>query len=226
MSFVPSSQQDAQGYRDLNAITVGRKSRASRAYTYFVRTLKFLLPIGALLLIAAIALWPHLRSQDSRFRIGFSNIDISEAKDPSMVNARYVGTDDDNQPFSVTADFAKQIDPNTDTILLDVPKADITLDDGTWLILTADTGLYSRPDSSLDLEGAVTLFHDEGMELHTELATIDLDLGTAQGDQPVLGAGPFGTIKSEGFLLIDKGKTIIFTGKTAATLLPKQGNTP
>jgi len=222
MSFVPSSQQDAQGYRDLHAIAMGQKSRASRAYTYFVHSLKVLFPLGAVMLIAAIALWPHLQAQENRFRIGFSTIDISDAQDPSMVNARYVGTDDENQPFSVTADFAKQIDATSETLLLDLPKADVTLNDGTWLILTAESGLYSRPESSLDLEGGVTLFHDEGMELHTELATIDLEQGTAQGDLPVKGAGPFGTIEAEGFLLIDKGETIIFTGKTAAILLPNQ----
>ncbi len=212
----PASRQT---YREIHAISLSKKSKISRAYSRFVQLTKLLLPLIAVILVVMIVIWPHLRADSKRFSIGFSNIELSEAKDPSMINARYIGTDNDNQPFSVTADIAKKTDDVTQSILLELPKADITLNDGSWLVLTSQTGVYDRPTQYLELEGAVNLFHDSGYEMHTDAAGVDLSNGSAQGHTPVQGQGPFGSIESEGFRLIDKGKTIIFTGKTKAKLL-------
>ncbi|NVJ91655.1 MAG: LPS export ABC transporter periplasmic protein LptC [Methylocystaceae bacterium] len=205
-------------YRDMHAISLSKRSKVSRAYSRFVHLMKLLLPLIAVLLIVMIIVWPHLRNDSKKFSIGFSNIELSEAKDPSMINARYVGTDNNNQPFSVTADIAKRVDGNTQSILLELPKADVTLNNGSWLVLTAQSGVYDRPTQYLELEGAVNLFHDSGYEMHTFAAGVDLANGSAEGHTPVKGQGPFGRIESEGFRLIDKGKTIIFTGKTKAKL--------
>lgn len=204
--------------RKSTGISLAPIKKISRAYTRFVRMMKLLLPLIAVVLIAMIALWPHLRADGSQFSIGFSNIGISDAKDPSMINARYVGTDNQNQPFAITADIAKKTDDITQSILLELPKADLTMSDGSWVVLTAQSGLYDRPTEYLELEGDVNVFHDSGYEMHTDAAAIDLANGSAQGYSPVIGQGPFGQINSEGFRLIDKGRTIIFTGKTSATL--------
>jgi lipopolysaccharide export system protein LptC len=184
----------------------------------FVQLMKLLLPLIAVILITMIIIWPHLRTDSKQFSIGFSNIELSEAKDPSMINARYIGTDNNNQPFSITADIARKIEGDTQSISLDLPKADVTLQDGSWLVLTSETGVFDRPTQYLELNGSVNLFHDSGYEMHTDSAGIDLANGSAEGHAAVMGQGPFGRIDSEGFRLIDKGKTIIFTGKTKAKL--------
>jgi lipopolysaccharide export system protein LptC len=205
-------------YRDLHAVTVIKRSKASRSYSRFVQMMKLVLPAVAVILVIMIVIWPHLQVDSRRFSIGFSNIEISEAKDPSMINARYIGTDNDNQPFAITADIAKKTDDESQNILLELPKADITLEDGSWLVLTSQTGQYDRPSQYLELSGSVNLFHDSGYEMHTEVAGVDLSNGSAEGHTPVKGQGPFGRIEAEGFRLIDKGKTIIFTGKSQAML--------
>ncbi len=222
MALASTSQRETSptrnAYRDLHAISITKRSKASRSYTRFVQLMKLFLPAVAVILIIMIVIWPHLQADSRRFSIGFSNIEISEAKDPSMINARYIGTDNDNQPFAITADIAKKTDDETQSILLELPKADITLDDGSWLVLTSETGLYDRPSQYLELSGAVNLFHDSGYEMHTDAAGVDLSNGSAEGHTPVTGQGPFGRIEAEGFRLIDKGKTIIFTGKSQAKL--------
>ena len=58
---------------------------------------------------------------------------------------------------------------------LDSPKADILLEDDTWLVLTAARGIYGRTAEALDLVGSVVLYHDSGYEFLTEKAKIDLD---------------------------------------------------
>jgi lipopolysaccharide export system protein LptC len=195
---------------------------AMDSYSGFVQVAKVMLPIAAVGLIALVILWPHLRTEDLRFRIGFAAIQANVDGDPNLLNPRYVGTDDDNQPYAVTADIAKKLDgEGVDVrIGLELPKADITLKDGSWLVLTAENGVYARRDKTLDLVGSVNLFHDSGYEFRTEKATVDLSQGVAHGDVPVKGQGPFGTLDAEGFRLLNKGRTILFTGKSKMLLQP------
>ena len=101
---------------------------------------------------------------------------------------------------------------------LSLPKGDITLNDGTWLALTARTGKYDRQGNMLDLKGAVSLFHDQGFELQTETAAVDLEAGRAEGRDPVKGQGPFGQLLADGFRVEDRGDTIVFTGRSRMIL--------
>ncbi|MDP4797014.1 MAG: LPS export ABC transporter periplasmic protein LptC, partial [Rhodospirillales bacterium] len=106
---------------------------------------------------------------------------------------------------------------------LDSPKADILLEDNTWLVLTAKRGIFGREAEALDLVGSVVLYHDSGYEFLTEKAKIDLKKSIAEGDQPIRGQGPFGNLQAEGFRLVDKGKKIYFTGKSKLTIYPGAG---
>jgi lipopolysaccharide export system protein LptC len=196
------------------------RPRQSALYSRFVHMMKWLLPGVALLLIAVIMAWPYLRTEDLRFRLSFAAMTADQTEDPSMVNPRYLGIDKDDQGYSVTADLARKLTGDTLAVELEMPKADVTLKDGTWLVLTAENGIYQREQQTLDLIGAVNLFHDSGYEFRTSKARLELEKGTAAGDQPVHGQGPFGDLKAEGFVLVDKGKTIVFKGKSKLLIYP------
>ncbi len=198
--------------------------RHARWYSQFVVLMKFALPVVALILIALVVAWPHLQTEDLRFRIGFAALKASEAEDPSMVNPRYLGTDTDNQPYTVTADLARKLGEKSTNVELEMPKADLGLEDGTWMVLTAKQGVYGRGEKILDLEGNVVLYHDSGYEFLTEKAKIDLNTSVATGKVPVVGQGPFGELQAQGFRLVDKGKTIYFTGKSRVVLYPGIGS--
>lgn len=201
----------------------GAPRRHGPGYSRFVSMMKLFLPTAALALIVLIAAWPHLQPEDSRFRIGFAVLGARETENPSMVNTRYVGTDQDDQLFSITADLAKNLLKDTTAVELEMPKADVALKDGTWLVLTAEAGNYDRDAKILNLVGAVNLFHDSGYEIRTPEATIDIDKGIAQGDKAVEGHGPFGDLQAEGFRLENKGKLITFTGKARLLIYSEIG---
>ena len=223
-------QPATAGFRDAVLAATDRRARITsragtrrtrnRAYSGFVSTMKWLLPAGAIVMVGLIVLWPHLNTSDLGFRIGFSALRISDTDDPAMINARYVGTDKNDRAFSVTADLARKIESNVTSFELEMPKADISLDNGTWLVLTAETGLYDSTNSTLDLAGAVNLYHDSGYEFRTQKAAIDLKKRVAAGNETVNGQGPFGNLKAEGFRLIDRGKTIYFTGRARVVFFP------
>ena len=104
---------------------------------------------------------------------------------------------------------------------LEGPKADLTQTNGTWLVLSGDTGVYLSQGQLLDLFGNVKLFHDRGYELTTDTAHIDMAAGTAEGHDPVQGQGVFGHVESEGFRLLDHGQIVIFTGNAKLHLTPR-----
>ena len=192
----------------------------SRLYSRFVNLMKLILPLLALFVVALVIAWPHLNTADIGFRLGFSALQLNGTQDPSMINPRYVGTDNDNQPFSLTADLARNLPGTSTSIELEMPKADITTSDGTWLVLTAENGIYTRNSKTLKLVGKVNLFHDQGYEFRTDRALIDLARGTANSNDPVEGQGAFGNLRASGFQLKDKGKIILFRGKSKLTLYP------
>ena len=103
---------------------------------------------------------------------------------------------------------------------LTLPKADLTSNTGTWIALSAKSGLYNRGSETLKLQGTVNLFHDSGYELSTTVANLNLAKGTAEGDLPITGHGPSGTIEGTGFKIVGHGKKMIFTGKSKLIIYP------
>lgn len=192
------------------------KMQSGRLFT----VLKFALPALVAALLLVIVLWPQVAAQHVPFRIQIIDKIVSGEQNDrtTMLNARYDGQDGKGQPYSLTADQAIQMAAVEDLIELELPKGDIALDDGTWVALNAEEGLYNRFASLLDLEGGVSLFHDRGFEIVTQSAQIDLEAGTARGYRPVKGHGPEGTIDSEGFRLMDWGDVIVFTGNSRLIL--------
>ncbi len=196
------------------------RTQGYKWYSRFVQMMKVLLPVVAAFLIVLILVWPYLRSEDLRFRLSFAALTASQNEDPSIVNPRFLGIDKENQAYSITADLARNLTAGTPSVELEMPKADITLEDGTWLVLTAKNGIFRQAKKTLDLTGAVNLFHDSGYEFQTSKAEFDFKKGSARGSAAVRGQGPFGEMQGEGFRLLDKGKTIVFTGKSKLVIYP------
>ena len=195
--------------------------RAGGPYSRFVSMTKILLPFLALGLIALVVIWPQLKT-DNTFSIGFTSAQLAGKTQPGMDNARYVGTDINRQPYSVTADVARIISESKGEVDLQLPKADLTLDDGTWLVLTADSGRFQGDAGILELTGAVNLFHDTGYEISTEELKVFLKTGIAEGSKPLEGHGPFGELKAQGLKLINKGQIMYFTGPAQLILYTPQ----
>ena len=200
-----------------SAMSLGQ---AGKRYSRLVRTLKLILPALALGLLATVIAWPQMQLKNARLSMGYSGNE-AETDDPRMINARFTGIDVEGRPYSITAKRILQIGDSPETAQLDLPQADVTLKDGSWVALNATSGLFSDKTRILSLRGNVTLYHDSGYEFHSSLADIDLESMSASGSAPITGQGPFGHINAEGFLLTDSGKRVIFSGKTKLTLMPQ-----
>lgn len=189
-----------------------------RGYSRFVGIMKIVLPSIAAVLLLLLVVWPHLSSLDDRFHIGFAKISPDQVQALTMVNARYFGVDERNQPFTVTADSASEEDPKAGIIVLVAPKADFSTKSGSNVYLQAEQGFYHQKSQMLELVGDVSLFHDQGYEIHTEEAEIDLSKGYAMGTKPVDGHGPQGKLKGEGFRISENGKQVMVAGRSSLQL--------
>lgn len=183
------------------------------AYSAFVGFAKFVLPIVAVFLVALVFFWPQLeKTRKSITNSIMTALTPEDFENLQIVRPRYIGVDDLNRPYLLTAEIARQESAKADLVTLIAPKADITLESGAWLALTANAGSYSQSSKTLRLSGDVNIFHDEGYSIQTEEAIIDFAAGAANGDTPVVAEGPLGTLNSDGFRVLEKGETFIFTG--------------
>ncbi len=215
---VPRTRQPDTPPSPLRGARAGR--HPSGRYSRFVQLTKLVSAAVALILITLVIVWPQLRSRDGTFQTSAVQGGREDAESLSMINPRYTGLDENNLPYEVTADVASQQSAKSDFISLDNPKADMTMKDGSWVAITARSGLYGQKSEKLDLSGDVNLFHDSGYEFKSPSATIDLNNGAGEGHEPTTGQGPAGEIEGEGFRFTDKGKTIVFTGKSRLVLYP------
>ncbi len=182
-----------------------------------VMVAKRLLPVAAVALLATIALWPEIESNTERGRVAFRRIAEVRPDALHIVEPRYQGVDEQNRPYTVTADSALQAG-HQELVQLRRPRADLLLNDGGWIYLESRDGQYDRPRNLLDLAGRVTIHHDDGTQFVTERAALDIAGGNAEGDVPVAAQGPFGTLTAEGFRLRDRGQVVVFTGRSRVVL--------
>ena len=182
---------------------------------WVINATKFLLPAGALLLLASLALWPEFDRASDKARLSMRG--FGATVDGARVrNARYNGLDQRGRPFTVTAVTASQRDP--EQVDLSLPVADMTLENGSWLHLRANQGVFMRKAEQLDLSGDVVLYRDDGTTLTTASATVEIKSGAASSAEPTHVEGPFGTLDAAGFITLDKGAAIQFWGPARVEL--------
>ncbi|MBU6420110.1 MAG: LPS export ABC transporter periplasmic protein LptC [Proteobacteria bacterium] len=186
-----------------------------------VTLLKRALPAAALLVLAALALAPSWQAGPDANRVTYHVSQSTGTVASRMQNATYHGRDQQGQPYTVTAVSAVQ--KNQDNVALTAPEGDITLKSGAWVMLKSATGNYHQKHDTLDLNGGVTLYRNDGTIVTTQKTAIDLRQGSASGTNPVQATGPFGTLSAQnGFDLTGRGSEITFHGPATLTLSEAQ----
>ena len=186
--------------------------------------LRFGFPVLSAIAVAVGLIWPLVFGEGA-FRLSSVPVADPDASYLRMQNPRFTGSDGRDRVFNVTAESAVQKEARIPVLDLAQPKGDLTSPQGSWMSLSADLGHYDQSKQTLDLDGKVELFRDDGYQVATERAAIDLRAGVATGDAPVAGQGPAGFVNSEGFRIAERGRIIEFTGK-ARLILYDSGTLP
>jgi lipopolysaccharide export system protein LptC len=171
--------------------------------------------------MVGVVIWVASDTSESGGRLVFSNIPKSENVENVMLKPHYQGIDSHNQPYTVTADKATQIDK--ETVALDAINADMVRGGSgkdSWLAMTAKKGELNTTTKQMTLSSGVSLFYEGGYEFRSERAEVDINKGAAHGDAPVEGQSPLGTLTADGFSISENGRVIRFNGSVRMKLYP------
>lgn len=185
-----------------------RIGRAARV----MKRLRVWLPLLALCIIGLLFVWPTMLPN---FRL--SNI-VKNIPDLVIDNLHYSGANEKGEPFSLSAAQATRPTALRGVYDLVKPEGDILLKSGAWVDGKADLGRYDDVGKKLWLGGNVRLFHNEGYQVTTDEAQVNLNTYDAWGDKDVLIQGDFGTVRGTGFRFLNSGRSIIVIGPAKAVL--------
>ncbi|HEY5338367.1 MAG TPA: LPS export ABC transporter periplasmic protein LptC [Rhizomicrobium sp.] len=167
-------------------------------YTRFVNIMKRSLFGAAIILLGAVIVYSLQPRQAQKMAMTFEKMGLV-AGDLSMIKPKLNGTDSEGNPFVVTADTAVQNPKNMRQATLKNVDADINLKSGKWMNVTAPHGELNSDARTLDLWGPIAVFMDDGSEMHTDVAHVDLAKGIVIGPHHVRGQGPQGTYVADRF---------------------------
>ncbi len=183
---------------------------------FIVGMTKWTLPLFALVLLCSIAAWPQIVRITDHSRIAFRMAMQMVPENGEMLAPHYHGVDERGRPYTVTATSANQTSP--ERVALVNPKGDMTLENGTWVLVQAKDGVFIQHQSLLDLSHDVYLYREDGTTLETDTAAMDLRSGAGTSSDLTHAEGPFGTLDAQGFTLTGKGAVIQFQGPAHAVL--------
>jgi lipopolysaccharide export system protein LptC len=187
-------------------------------YTQFVGVMKRALSVAAFAVIAAVLAYFFVARQPARVTMGYERLGHVE-NDLAMVKPRLSGQDAKGNPFVITADAAVQDAGNPKRAKLTKVEADLALDRNGWLNADAAGGVVDMNAGTLELAGGINVFSDEGYELHTQSASVDINKGVVHGRQEVTGQGPLGSLRADRFQFDRTSKILTLDGHVHMTLV-------
>lgn len=182
-----------------------------------VRMLRFIMPASALILSGVVLHYALENNNAGYLRIATAEASTTESS-LRMLNPRYIGVDDNKQPFSISAKVASQADKDTADIQLDAVEAEVTLEGGERAIVRAKQAHFDSTGQKIILSGNVGFADTRGYQLLTDDLTVDITTGQAVSNVPVQGVSPMGTVNAKGMRILEKGKHIVFDGRSTIHL--------
>ncbi len=180
------------------------------AHDKLVRWSKIALPMAVGVLIAILMLAPLDKRDDVSFILDKKKVDSAPER-MRVEAARYTGSDDKGQQFTIRAERA--IQPSSDIPLINIAgmSARLSLANGP-INIAANRGRYDIDAQRLAIDGPVSVAGPDGYRLSTSDVLVDMKARHLQSDGRVTGSMRLGSFEA-GQLEADLGeRTISLTG--------------
>ncbi|MDB5491576.1 MAG: hypothetical protein JWO78_1425 [Micavibrio sp.] len=199
-------------------LNLGRRKRPriSRRYTIFVNSMRFVLPVIALGIIAVVLAWPKM--DDDFTAAQTKDIIPQNAGRNELLSPHFESTTEDQNPYVITAIRAVQDMNDQSIILLEQPVADITMKNNDMLNLKAKNGVYRQDQKILILDGQVEIVNRAGFTIHSQRMNLSVDDKIAWTDTAVHGEGTQGTLDARAMNANNATGIVIFTGPAKLVL--------
>lgn len=177
------------------------------AHDRLIRWSKILLPAAVGLLIAILALAPLGKKSDVSFILDKKK--VQNAPEKMRVDlARYVGTDDKGQQFTIVANRAIQHSSDVPVVDISGMSARLNLEKGP-LFIASNNGRYNLDTQKLMIDGPVKVAGADGYRLATRDVGVDLKARQLASGGPVAGSMRLGQFQA-GQLHADLGdRTVV-----------------
>ena len=184
-----------------------------------LRVARVVLPMGAGVLVAFLAMAPLTSGKDVSFLLDKNKVDVAPERMRAEA-AEYRGQDNKGQPFSLRAGAAVQRSSTDQVVRMNDIAARLTLPEGPASI-TADQGRYDLAAERVAVDGPLRFRTTDGYSLETRDVTVDLKTRTMMSGGRVEGRMPLGTFTA-GRLQANLGERhVVLDGR--ASLKIKQG---
>lgn len=187
-----------------------------------MRRIRFALPIGALILVAAFFLNTRTGGGDDAFLDDFADLDASP-QNLSTAKPQFSGVDASGNPYEITAATASRKPELEEIVELAEPRA-VTSGAEARSVVAAKSGVFNTEEKKLLLKDGVVFEHATGLDdfiLRTPAATVSIDDQTVVSDGGVAGEGPHGsTIEADGMSADNRGGGVVFEGNVRMRLYP------
>ena len=159
-----------------------------------VRVAKIALPSAVGVLVAFLALAPLDREGDVSFILDKKKVESAPER-MRVEEARYTGTDDKGQMFTIIAGRAVQ--PSSDTPIVDINDmyARLNLQQGP-LVIAAGQGRYNLDTQQVAVIGPINVQGADGWHLKTQDVTVDLKQRQLASHGPAVGQMRLGQFRA------------------------------
>lgn len=191
-------------------------------YRTIIQIFKIALLVIMVFLALSIAIWPMINQQQEYFANTLQNFLTDTSIQMQIGEAEYSGfQSQEDLPFTLSAEHIMQKENSLSELILNAPKADLVLEDESWLAVSAKAGFFDQKNKILSLNNDVLIFHDKGYELQTQTAIIDIESRVIEGFEYLEASGSFGRMSGKGFILEKSGQRIIVKGPAKILFHPK-----
>ncbi|MCX8501786.1 MAG: LPS export ABC transporter periplasmic protein LptC [Alphaproteobacteria bacterium] len=191
----------------------------------FITVSKRFLPFIALMITAVVLAWPYLVPDGQKFSLEAKNPPDYDNQHSSLFGLKFIGTDSQNQTYTITSSRADQSNDRSGKIILTRPTGDLAMKNKGWFFLSSDQGVFYNRERRIELHGNVVIHSSEGFELHTETIAVNLLSRDMDANQPVTGQSPALSLAAEGLRIRQNGELIDLVGKSRVSVRTEAGGT-
>jgi lipopolysaccharide export system protein LptC len=183
-----------------------------RRHSTLIAILRRLLPALCLAIVVALGAWSAMSTFLWRQDKVRSNPNIR------MLNFNFQGRTEAGKPYLLIAASAMKDNADQNMVTLDKPVLTIDVGGPQWTRITSVFGVYHEDTHMLDLRQHVTLDDYKGNHLDTEHALADTRKNNVDGDVPISGHGPLGSVAASSYSLQNGGAVVSFAGRVKTVI--------
>jgi lipopolysaccharide export system protein LptC len=187
----------------------------------YMALLKWLLPVLAVAVLAAIVIWPLAKASEFSFLLAKDNVGMA-AERLRIDNAVYRGETQRGEAFVISAASAVQHSSAVPIVELSTLKATLAMVEGP-AVVTAPAGRYFMDSDRLQVKGPVRLDSAAGYTLDSQTVEIDLNTRQVSSAEPVTGTLPIGSFSAGNFSGDIQGRALVMAGGTHLRIKPGAG---